>query len=144
MAVVSDLDEVDAELQAITNLEPSNDDREDEDEANNEELVSHPKVCSYRNKIIIENWDDISILFSQDRANGQCARTAMELDQVEIEPKESINLDEEEFLAKATSQIVLDEVNKVANLNDFQILNALDLLMNDQRKFETFVGLQIT
>ncbi|KAI5673430.1 hypothetical protein M9H77_13794 [Catharanthus roseus] len=43
--------------------------------------------------------------------------------------------------AKATTQMVLDEVNKVVNLDDFQILKVVDLLMNDQRKFETFVGL---
>ena len=43
--------------------------------------------------------------------------------------------------SKATTQMVLDEVNKVTNLDQIQVLKAMDLLMNDQRKFETFISL---
>lgn len=42
---------------------------------------------------------------------------------------------------RATTQMALDEVSKVEGLNDTQILRAVDLLMNDQRKFDTFSGL---
>ncbi|KAI5657918.1 hypothetical protein M9H77_26711 [Catharanthus roseus] len=87
----------------------------------------------------------------------------MELDQVDIDPKGSINLDEEEFVEINSKSIAddyinllsrkgglkqnnstydpKDEVNKVSKLDDFKILKYVDLLLNDQRKFETFVGL---
>ena len=166
-------------------------------------MQAHPKIYPYRSKITIENWEDICIIFAQDRANGQGARTALEVE-AEIEAEGSINLEGEEFVetnsksieddamdtllaqqrrlkrdasvsesrgvkrkptssqalynvlgrmadsldkylnsesSKATTQMVLDEVNKAANLDQIQVLKAVDLLMNDQRKFETFIGL---
>ncbi|KAK6915939.1 Myb/SANT-like domain [Dillenia turbinata] len=41
----------------------------------------------------------------------------------------------------ATTQMVLHEVSKVPGLSQAQLLRAVDLLMNNQRKFDTFSGL---
>ncbi|CAI9114937.1 OLC1v1015762C1 [Oldenlandia corymbosa var. corymbosa] len=41
----------------------------------NERLQANPQLAPYRNKIVIENWNDICAIFSQDRADGQGAAT---------------------------------------------------------------------
>ncbi|KAM7459508.1 hypothetical protein LguiA_036502 [Lonicera macranthoides] len=43
--------------------------------------------------------------------------------------------------SKPTTQTVLDEVSKVTGLDETQVLKSVDLLMHDQRKFDTFSGL---
>ncbi|KAM7470044.1 hypothetical protein LguiA_008227 [Lonicera macranthoides] len=43
--------------------------------------------------------------------------------------------------SKPTTQAVLDEVSKVTGLDETQVLKSVDLLMHDQRKFDTFSGL---
>ncbi|KAL1569358.1 hypothetical protein AAHA92_00844 [Salvia divinorum] len=37
----------------------------------NERLKANAKLAPYRRRIVIENWDDICTLFSQERADGQ-------------------------------------------------------------------------
>ena len=38
-------------------------------------LKAYSKIGPYSRKIVIENWEDIYALFSQDRADGQGAKT---------------------------------------------------------------------
>jgi len=45
--------------------------------------------------------------------------------------------------SKPTTQAVLDEVSKVPGLDETQVLKSIDLLMHDQRKFDTFSGLPV-
>lgn len=56
-------------------------------------LTANPKLGPYRRKIVVENWEEICILFSQDRANGEGAQTALEAN-AEMEVEESTNLEE--------------------------------------------------
>ncbi|KAM7497272.1 hypothetical protein LguiA_021686 [Lonicera macranthoides] len=45
--------------------------------------------------------------------------------------------------SKPTTQAMLDQVLKVPGLNETQVLKSIDLLMHDQRKFDTFSGLPV-
>ncbi|CAI9095138.1 OLC1v1031008C1 [Oldenlandia corymbosa var. corymbosa] len=44
----------------------------------NEQLEANPKLAPYRKKIVIENWDDICILFSKAFVTGQCGNLTRE------------------------------------------------------------------
>lgn len=49
-------------------------------------LKANSKIAPYRKRIVIDNWDDICILFSQDRADGQGSRTIQEnIDEIEVD-----------------------------------------------------------
>ncbi|KAM7502572.1 hypothetical protein LguiB_001476 [Lonicera macranthoides] len=56
----------------------------------------HTKAVLYRRKIVIDNWDDICAIFAQDRANGERAQTAFEID-IEMATNEVSNNLEETF-----------------------------------------------
>ncbi|KAL3518965.1 hypothetical protein ACH5RR_021554 [Cinchona calisaya] len=58
-----------------------------------ERFEVNPKIGPYRRKIVVENWEDICVLFSQDRANREGAQTAFEAN-AEMNVEESINLEE--------------------------------------------------
>ena len=149
---------------------------------------------------MVENWEDICTLFSQDRANGEGAQTVFEAN-VETEVEESANVEEsfetdsrsledevmnallarqrskskassstndrgtkrkltssqvlykvlgrmadslDKYLnsecSKVTTKMVEDELSKI-ELDRFQLLKGIDLLMNDRTKYDTFSGL---
>ncbi|CAI9109558.1 OLC1v1009398C1 [Oldenlandia corymbosa var. corymbosa] len=52
---------------------------------------ANPKLTPYRRKIIVENWEEICTIFSQDRANGQGGHTLREMNAEET-VRESVNL----------------------------------------------------
>ncbi|KAL3524788.1 hypothetical protein ACH5RR_013160 [Cinchona calisaya] len=58
-----------------------------------ERFEANPKISPYRRKIVVENWEDICVLFSLDRANGEGAQTSFEAN-AEMDVEESINLEE--------------------------------------------------
>ncbi|CAI9105862.1 OLC1v1004879C1 [Oldenlandia corymbosa var. corymbosa] len=57
----------------------------------NERVEANPKLAPYRRKIIVENWEEICTIFSQDRANGQGGHTLREMNAEET-VGESVNL----------------------------------------------------
>lgn len=164
-------------------------------------MKANPKLAPYRRKIVIENWDDICTLFSQDRASGQGAKTIgeanLDMDVESSNAQASFGTDErtveeddvmsillarqqrlkekassstgsqgtkrkftssqalhdvlgrmvdslDKYLMtdtkKATTEEVLRELEKV-DLDSTQMLKALDMMMHDQRLFDTFSGM---
>ena len=167
----------------------------------NARVSENPKILPYRKKIVVENWEDICTLFSQDRANGEGAQTVFEAN-AETEVEESANVEEsfetdsrsledevmnallarqrskskassstndrgtkrkltssqvlykvlgrmadslDKYLnsecSKVTTKMVEDELSKI-ELDRFQLLKGIDLLMNDRTKYDTFSGLR--
>lgn len=160
-------------------------------------LKANPKLAPYgAGKIIVDNWDDICTIFSQDRASGQGARTFEEASaDIDIEAssahKSFETADDDDAISmlmarqerlkrkenpsssgsrgmkrknsadalevlekmsdsfnkylmaesrKATTAEVLQELEKV-DLDQTQKLLALDLMMQNQRLFDTFSGM---
>ncbi|XP_047309784.1 uncharacterized protein At2g29880-like [Impatiens glandulifera] len=111
-------------------------------------VKAHPDASHYRSKII-ENWEDLSIICGQDKANGSGDETADEGARAIVErpskrtrhndmataiSKMADVVGKTNNVEKTSAQQVFDELSKISDLKETQFLQVVDVLKTNERK----------